>query len=214
MNGISGRGVETIKVRNESGANSGVSKVSFHHAEFALGTVFPLVKLNSLALYHLKFTLMCSISINVSDNTRILEINNGIVDEESGSGGGVEDVEVVIFDPRTIEIGSGMCMCVEGNGKLRVTPFASSHKMSVDPNLPEGDITCHLVLPILVEEDKRVLSRITVVVLAPSISWMVQVVKLLSKLRDVGDGTRRGGEGDSRVIPSKPNWFVVLYIVI
>jgi len=214
VDGISRRGTKLIEMRNELGANSSVSEMSFHHTEFALSAVFPPVKLDSLALYRLKFTLMRSISINVSDNTRILEINDGIVDEESGSGGGVENVEVVIFDPRAIEIGGGMCSCVEGNRKLGVTPFAGPYKVSVDPNLPEGDIACHLVLSVLIEEDERVLPHITAVVLAPSISWMVRVVELLSKLRDVGDGARCGGEGNGRVVLSKPDWLVALHIAV
>jgi len=214
VDGVGGRGANAVKMRNEPGTNGGVSKVSFYHTEFALGAIFPFVKLDLLALYRLEFALMHSISINVSDNTRILEINDGIVDEESGSGGGMKNVEVVIFDPRSIEIGGGMCTCVEGNRKLGVTPFASSYKMSIDPNLPEGDIACHLVLSILVEEDEWVLPRVTAVILAPPISWVVQVVKLLSELRNVGDGARRGGEGDGRVVLSKPNWFVALHVII
>jgi len=201
-------------MRNKLGANSRIGEVSFHHIEFALGAVFPLIKLNSLALYHLEFTLMRLISINISDNTGILEINNGIVDEELGSGGRVENVEVVIFDPRAIEVGSRMCTCMEGNGKLRVTTLSSSYKVSIDPSLPEGDVACHHVLPVLIEEDEWVLSRVTAVILAPSNSWMVWVVKLLSKLRDVGNRTRCGGERDGRVVLSKPNWFVILHAVI
>jgi len=199
---------------DESGADSSISKVSFHHTEFSLGAVFPFVKLNSLALYRLEFTLMRPIPVNISDNTGILEINDGVVDEESGSGEGVENIEVVIFDPRAIEIGSRVCMCMEGNGKLRTATLASSYKVSVDPSLREGDIVCHLVLPVLIEKDKQVLPHITTVVLAPSSSWMVQVIKLLGKLRNVGDGTRRGGEGDGRVVLSEPNWFVALHVVV
>jgi len=214
VDGVSGRGTDTVKMGNKSGANSSVGEMSFHHTELALGTIFPLIELNSLALYRLEFTLMRSIPVNISDNTGILEIDDGVVDKELGSGGGVENVEVVIFDPRAIEIGGRVCTCVEGNRKLGVTPFASSYKVSVDPNLPESDIACHLILSVLVEEDKWVLPRITAVILAPPSSWMIWVVKLLSKLRDVGDGTRRGREGDGGVILSKPNWFVILHVVV
>jgi len=203
-----------VKMGNKSGADSSVSEMPFHHIELALGTIFPLVELNSLALYRLEFTLMRSIPIDISDNTGILEINDGVVDKESGSGGGVENVEVVIFDPRAFEIGGRMCTCVEGNRILGVTPFASSYKVSVDPKLPESDIACHLILPILVEEDKWVLPHITVVIFAPPSSWVIWVVELLSKLRDVGDGTRRGREGDGGVILGEPNWFVTLYVVV
>jgi len=214
VDGISRRGADTIEMRNESGANSSASKVSFHHTELAMGAVFPSIKLDSLALYHLEFALMCSISIDVSNNTGILEIDDGIVDEKSGSGGRVENVEVVIFDPRAIEIGSGMCTCMEGDGKLRVATLASPYKVSIDSDLPEGDITCHLILSVLIEEDKRVLPRITAVVLAPSSSWMVWILKLMSKLRDVGNGARCGGEGNGRVVLSEPNWFIVLHIAV
>jgi len=203
-----------VEVGNKSGMNRSAGEVSFHHTEFALGTVFPLVELNSLALYRLEFALVCPISIDVSNNTRILEIDDGVVDEKLGSGRGVENIEVVIFDPRAIEIGGRVCMCMEGDGKLRVAALASPYKVSIDPNLPEDDIACHLILPILVEEDERVLLCITAVVLAPSISWMVRVIELLSKLGDVGNGARCGGEGDGRVIPGKPDRFIVLYVVI
>ena len=199
---------------SEPGADHSISKVLFHHTELALGAVLPSVKLNSLALYCLEFALMCLIPVNVSDNTGILEINDGVVDEESGSGGRVKNVEVVIFDPRMVEIGGGVCTCVEGNRKLGVPPFASSYKMSVDPYLSKGDIACHLVLPVLIEKDKQVLSRITAIILAPSDSWMVRVIELLGELGNVGNRTRRGREGDGRVILSEPNWFITLHVVI
>ena len=190
MDSVGRGGTDAVKIRNKLSMNGSVGKVSFHHAEFALGAFFPSIKLNLLALYRLEFALMHSISVDVSDNTGIFEIDDSIVDEKSGSGGGVENIEVVVFNPRAIEIGGRMCMCVEGNRELRVATFVSSYKMSVDPNLPEGDIACHLVLPILVEENKWVLPRITVVILAPPISWMVWVVELFSELGDGGDGAR------------------------
>ena len=188
--------------------------MSFHHAELALSAAFPSVKLNSLALYHLKFALVCSIPVDISDNPRILEIYDGIVNKELGCRRGVENIEVVIFDPRSVEIGSGMCMCVKGNGVLGVALLADPYNVSIDPNFPEGDIVCHLILPILIEEDKWVLPHITVVVLAPSSSWMVWVVKLLSELRDVGNGTRHGQKGNGRFVLSESDWFIALYIAV
>ena len=157
-----------------------------------LSAAFPSVKLNLLVLYCLKFALVCSIPVDISNNPRILEIYDGIVNKESGCRRGVENIEVIIFDPRSVEIGGGMCTCVEGNGVLGVALLADPYKVSIDPDLPEGDITCYLILSILVEEDKQVLPRITAVVLTPSGSWMVRVIKLFGELRDVGDGARCG----------------------
>ena len=103
--GVSGRGANTIEMRNESGANRSVSEVTFYHVELGLGIVFPLVELDTLAFYRLKLALMRSIPIDVSNNTRVFEIYNGVVDKESGGGGRVKDVEVVVLDPRTVKIG-------------------------------------------------------------------------------------------------------------
>jgi len=75
VDGVGGGGANAVKMGNKSGTNSGVGKVSFHHAELALGAIFPFIKLNSLALYCLEFALMRLIPENVSDNTGILEIN-------------------------------------------------------------------------------------------------------------------------------------------
>ena len=214
VNSVSGGRVNAVEMGNKSGTNGSISEMLFHHTELALSVAFSPVKLNSLALYRLEFALMCLISINVSDNTRVLEIYDSIVDEKSGSGRRVENVEIVIFDPRAVEVGRGMCTCMKGNGVFGVSPFANPYDVSINPNLSEGDISCNLILTILVEEDQRVLPRITMVILAPPISWMIWVVKLLSELGNVGDGTRCGGEGDSGVIHSKSDRFVTLYIVI
>jgi len=83
-------------------------------------------------------------------------------------------------------------MCMKGDGILRVTTLVSPYNVSINTNLSESDILCHLILTVLVEENKWVLPHITAVILTPSSSWMVQVVKLLSELRDIGDGTRHG----------------------
>jgi len=203
-----------VKVGDEPSADSSISEVSLHHTEFALGVVLPPIKLNSLALYRLEFTLMRLISINVSNNARILEINDGIVNEKSGGGGGVENIEVIVFDPRMIEVGSGMCACMKGDGVLRIALFVSPYNVSINANLPEGDVACHLILPILIEEDKRVLPHITTVVLAPSSSWMVWVVKLLSKLRDIGDRARCGGEGNGGIVLSKMHWLIAPHVIV
>jgi len=212
--GSGGRGTNAVKVRGKSSTNGSVSEVLLHHTELALGTAFSSIKFNLLALYHLKFVLVCPISVDISDNTRIPEIYDGVVDEELRGGGGVKDVEVVVFDPRVVEIGSGMCLCVEGNGILGITLLMNTYDVSIHADLSEGDITCHLILTILVEKDKWVLPCITVVIFAPPISWMIWVIELLSELRDIGDRTRCGGKGNSGVVLSEPNQFIALHIAI
>jgi len=52
--------------------------------------------------------------MNISDDPRIFEVNEGVVNKESTSGQGVEDVEVSIFDPDTVEIGRGEGLSVKG----------------------------------------------------------------------------------------------------
>jgi len=142
-----------IEVGNESGANGSVSKVVLHHTKLALSVFFPLIELYSLAFYCLKFALICAIPVYVSDNTRVFEVYDGVVDEKLGGRRGMENIEVVILDPNAIEIWGGVCTCVKGNGVFRVPPFANPYDMSINPNLSEGDVSCYLILPILVEED-------------------------------------------------------------
>jgi len=126
----------------------------------------------------------------------------------------VKNVEVIIFDPRAVEIGRGMCACMKGNGVFRVSPFANSYNVSVNVSLSESDISCYFILPILIEEDKRVLLRITAVILTPSSSWMVRVVELFSELGYIGDGARSGGERNGGVICSESDWLVTLNVVV
>jgi len=214
VNGVSGGGTNAVKVRDKPSANSGIGEVSLYHAELALSIAPSSIELNSLALYHFKFTLMHSIPINVSNNTRVLEIYDGIVNGESRGGRGVENVEVVVLDSRMVKVGGGVCSSVKGNGVLRVSSLVSPYNVSVNSNLPKGDVSRYLVLTILVEEDERVLPHITAVVLTPSSSWMVWVVKLFSELGNVGDMARSGGERDGGIVFSEPNRFVTLNIVV
>ena len=115
VDGVSRRGVYTIEVGNELGADGSISEMTLHHTQFALSAIFPFVKFDSLAFHHLEFTLMCPVPVDISDNTGVFEVYDGVVDKESGGRGGMEDVEVIVFDPRTIEIGSRVCVCMEGN---------------------------------------------------------------------------------------------------
>jgi len=206
--------MNAVEVGNESGVNGGISKVVLHHTEFALSAFFPSIELNSLALYCLEFTLMCLIPVNISNNTRVFEVYDGIVDKELRCGRGMEEIKIVVLDPRMTEIGGRICLCVKGNGVFGVSPFANSYNVSVNSGLSEGNISCYFVLPVLIEEDKRVLLYITVVVLTLSSSWMVRIVELLSELGNIGNGARCGREGDCGVIHSKLDGFVTLNIIV
>jgi len=214
MYSVSGGGANAVKVGNKLGANSGVSEVMFHHTELALSAFLSSIKLNLLALYHLELALMRLISVYISNNTRVLEVYDGIVDGESRGGRGVEDVEVVVLDPRAIKVGRWVCLRMKGDGILGITLLADPYNMSVDSHLPKNDISRYFVLTILIEKDKRVLPHITVVILTPSGPWMIRVIELLSELGDIGNGTRHGGEGDGGVICSESNWLITLNVVI
>ena len=214
MNGVSGGRANAVKMRDKPSADGGIGEVVLHHVKLALSAFFPSIKFDLLALYHLEFDLVCSIPINVSDNTRVFEVYDGVVNEESGGGRRVEDVEVIILDPRAIKIGGRVCACIKGNGVFGVPPLTNSYNVSVNSDLSKGDVSHYFVLPVLVKEDKGVLSCITAIVLTPPSSWVVRVVKLFSELGNVGDGARGGGEGDGRVIHSKSDWFITLNIFV
>jgi len=206
--------MDAVEVGNKPSVDGSVSEMVLYHTKLALSIVLPSIKLDSLALYHLELALMRPISINISDYARVFEVYNGIVDEESRSGGRVKNIEVVIFDPRAVEIGRGMCMCMKGDGVLGISLFANSYDVSVNPDLSKSDVLCNLILPILIEEDQRVLPCITTVVLAPPSSWVVRVIKLFSELGNVGNGARSGGKGDGGVIRSESDWLLALNVIV
>ena len=214
VDGISGRRMNATKVRDKPSVNCGIGEMAFHHGEFALGITFLPVKLNLLAFYRFEFTLMCPISIDISDNTGVFEIYDGVVDEKSRCGGRMKDIEVIIFDPRTIEVWSRMCSHMKRDRILGIALLMSPYKVSIHTNLSKSDVMCHLILTILVEENKGVLPRITAVILAPPVPWMIRVIELLGKLGNIGDGARCGRKRDGRVVLSEPDWFVALHVVI
>ena len=103
---------------------------------------------------------------------------------------------------------------MKGNRVLRVALLANSYDVSVDPYLPKGDVLRYFVLPILIEEDKRVLSCVTPIVLTPPRAWMIWVIYLYAELGNVEDGAGCGGEGNSGVVCSEPDWFVALDFLV
>ena len=76
----------------------------------------------------------------VSDDPRVLEVDQGIVNKEATSRQGVEDVEVSILDPKTVEIRRGEGSSMEGGGVFVVTFASYAYKVSVFVNTPIADV--------------------------------------------------------------------------
>jgi len=75
-----GKGADTSEVGNKASAYSSVGEVAFHNTELGLCISLTVVKLSALMFDCHELVLVCPIPINVSNNTRVLEIYNGIVD--------------------------------------------------------------------------------------------------------------------------------------
>ena len=54
----------------------------------------------------------------VGQDPRIFESNKRSVDKKAGSVSRMEDVEVGVLDPMTVEVGRGVCLGIEWSGVL------------------------------------------------------------------------------------------------
>jgi hypothetical protein len=113
--------------------------------------------------------------MDVSNDTRVFEIGEGIVDEGVSSVGGVEDVVVRVFWTRTIKIGGGKGACMEREGVNNASLIASPHESGLISNRLIGDVLGGLGLAKLVDEDEWVVPKVSRIKLFPSFTRMVSV---------------------------------------
>ena len=80
--------------------------------------VLLLVELQTLPLDTSESVVVGPESVYVGQDPWIPESYEPSVDKKSGGVSRMEDVEVSIFDPMTVEIGRGICFGIEWSGVL------------------------------------------------------------------------------------------------
>ena len=77
-----GRGTSFDKMREEPSADGGMSKVALHCEELALSPILSVVQFDPSVLDVVKLVLVRSIPMHVSNDPRVLEIDEGVVNKE------------------------------------------------------------------------------------------------------------------------------------
>ena len=203
------------KVGKEMSTNRCVGEILLHYKELGLGMVFSVGKLYSTPLHVFQLDLVCPIPVYISDYPRVFEVDQGVVDKETTSGRGVEDIEVGVLDSSLVEIGRGEGSSVKGGGIFSIALAMNADKMSIFVDTPVADVLGGFRLSFLIKEDDGVEVRLSTVVLYPSFTRVIGVLKVTSKWGGKVNRLRGGsGSGDSRLVLSEANRFITVDTVI
>jgi len=127
----------------------------------------------------------------------------------------VEDVEVSVLDPNSIEIGRGEGLSMEGGGVFLIALATNANKVSIFVDTPVTNILSSFSLSFLVEEDNRIKVGLSTIILYPPFTRVVGVLKVASKWGGEANRLRGGsGSGDGRLVLSEANGFVTVDTVI
>jgi len=127
----------------------------------------------------------------------------------------VKDIEIGVLDPSSVEVGRGEGLSVKRGGIFLIALSTNADKMSVFIDTPVADILGSLCLSFLVKEDNGVEVRLSTIILYPSFTRVVGVLKVTSEWGGEANRLRgRSGSGDSRLVLSKMGRFVTVNAVV
>ena len=153
--------------------------------------------------------------MHISNYSRVFEVNEGVVDEDSISGQGVEEPEVSIFDPNAIEVRRGEGSSVKGCGILTSAFATDADKMSVFVDTLVANVLGSLCLSFLVKEDDRVKMGLSPVVPYPPLTRVVGILKITSKRGCDADRLGGGsGSGDGRLVLGEVNGLIAVDAIV
>jgi len=203
------------QMREKLGAGGSVSKVALHSKELGLSSIFSVSQFYLSPFHVLQLNLVCLISMHVSNNPRIFEVNEGIVDKDSASRQGVEEPKVSVFDSGTIEVRRGKGSSMKRCGILATTFAVDADKVGIFIDAPVRNVPSGLRLPFLIKEDDGVEMGLSAVVPYPPLTRMVGILKVTSERRRDMDRFGRGsGSGDGRLVLGEADGLVAVDAVI
>jgi hypothetical protein len=179
-----------VEMGDEAGANGGVGEAALGVQKLTFELLFAVLDGDFLPLAALSLIDVRAVPVDISDNARVLEVSKGIIDEGTGSVGGVENVVVRIFGTWAIEIGRGEGACMKREGVDYTAFLTSTHESGLVSYWLVGDVLGGLRLAELVDEDERIMPKVSGVKLLPSFARMVSI-------SDEGEGVvARAGDGN------------------
>ena len=97
----------------KAGANCSMSEVSFTIQHLFVGMVFLIVKVKALLLDAFKLVVLCAEHVNISYDSRVSKMVEGIVDDKTRGAARMKYGVVGIFDTWAMEVGGWVRACME-----------------------------------------------------------------------------------------------------
>ena len=91
-----------------------MSKVSLAIQHLFVGIALLIVKVKMLSLDALKLVMLCAEHVDISYNSGIPKMVEGIINNRVGGAAGMEDGMVGVLDTWVIEVGGWVRACMEG----------------------------------------------------------------------------------------------------
>jgi hypothetical protein len=173
--GRRGGGATLVEVRNKVGADGGMGKAALGIQKLTFKLLFIVLDSDLLPLAALHLVDIGAVPMDVSDDARVFEVSEGIVDESAGSVGGVENIVVRILGTGTTEVGRGEGMRVERERVNDTTLLTSTHESGLIPYQLVRDVFGSLGLAKLVNENEGVVPKVSRVKLLPALARMIDV---------------------------------------
>ena len=150
--------------------------------------------------------MLCVECMDVGYNSRISQVVECIIDNDSARAAGVENVEVGVFDTRVTEVRGGEGTSMERSCVDRL--ILASSPLVDDPVISQEvmDVLSRFWLRLLIDEDKGVMRWIGKVEFHPFSSWVVIVVEHFCLCCDVDGETLEKGRG-------RANFFFAIFDV-
>ena len=124
--------------------------------------------------------MLRSEGMNVSDNSWVSKVEEGVIDGDTTSGRGMKNGELCVLDSSSEEVCNGVCSSVKGDGVEGRILRSSPLKMYSVANVLVPDVPCDFFFVILVDKDERVVLWISRIILDPILTWVVSLVLAVS----------------------------------
>ena len=145
----------------------------------------------------------------VSDDPRVFEVDQGIVNKEAASRRRMEDVEVSIFDPKAVEVGRGERSSMERGGVLAVTFASYAYKVSIFINTPVANVFGSFGKSFFVKKDDGIEMWLSPIIPCPPLTRVVGILEVASQGGCKPDRFRRGGGSrDGGIVLGESDRFV------
>jgi hypothetical protein len=153
--------------------------------------------------------------VDVSDNTRVLESFDCVVNDGTCSVGGVKDVEVRVFRTRASVVGGGVGASVKWHGINRLVLTPGALKTCFVLMSFVADVGGSFRLPLVIDKEEGVVLGVRSVEFLPYPAWALQIVWVANRrVSREGDVTSLRGDALGKGDFGRNEWVLRLFHIV